>query len=83
MLTGLLHYLSTKLSAYYLEGSLVYLPGDLVLALISSPFTNLDSEDHLFDFILHWYTGNLASRSQQTLDLGIFLDRVKWQLLSE
>jgi hypothetical protein len=79
----LLHYLSTKLSAYYLEGTLVHLPADLVLALLSSPFTNLDSEDHLFDFIFHWYTGNHASCSPHTLDLGLFLDRVKWQLLSE
>jgi len=83
VLTGLLHYLSTKLSAYYLEGSLVHLPADLVLALLSSPFTNLDSEDHLFDFIFHWYTGNQASCNNHTLDLGLFLDRVKWQLLSE
>jgi hypothetical protein len=81
----LLHYLSTKLSAYYLEGSLVHLPADLVLALLSSPFTNLDSEDHLFDFIFHWYTGTQASGSPHltTLDLGLFLDRIKWQLLSE
>jgi len=81
VLTALLHSLSSKLSAYYLEGSLVSLPADVILSLIQFPYTAMDSEDHMLDFILHWYTGNQSVCSGETLDQ--MLEHLKWPMLSE
>jgi len=58
MLSATLHYLSLNLGSYFLDMTIVHLPLDIVLSILASPFTIMESEDHLLDFVLHWYTGN-------------------------
>lgn len=81
-LTALQHYCSLKLADMYVEPSVSDLPLEYLKTMIQSRcFSQMCTEDHLLDMIIHRHATN--NNSRQKNELEELLPYVRWGNISE